>query len=38
MEIYTDSNFTIRVNNQNDNPPVINNPELQSDFLLHFES
>ena len=35
---YTDSNFTFRVNNQNDNPPVINNPELQSDFLLHFES
>ena len=32
---FTDSNFTIRVANQNDNLPVINNPEIQNTSRIH---
>ena len=36
---FTDSNLTIRVVNDNDNPPVINNPQLQGTTrILHNES
>ena len=37
--IYSDHNFTIRVANNNDNVPVINNPQLQGTTkILHNES
>ena len=35
---FTDANFTIRVSNENDNLPVINNPEIQNtNRIKHYE-